>query len=128
MNNEKLKLCPFCGGEAVMHKVGTVYTVECLDCGGSLFKNTKAEAIAAWNKRTNPDAANFSYSKKSNNSELGNYPEKQDNPNELMDFVKFCRNASANDIRQIHDRARDLIAKSKDRRVCVKQNGEKAEK
>lgn len=51
MNNEKLKPCPFCGGKAVMHKIGTVYTLECLDCGGSLFKNTKTEVIAAWNRR-----------------------------------------------------------------------------
>lgn len=54
----------------------------------------------------------------------GNYPEKQDNPNELMDFVKFCRNASEGCIVYINNRARDLIAKFKEKRVSVKQNGE----
>lgn len=61
------------------------------------------DAINAWNKR--------------------NYLEKQDSSNsseipnsskELMEFIKFCRNASATDIRQIHDRARDLIAEHKE--------------
>lgn len=118
MNNEKLKPCPFCGGEAVVHTLGTGYMVECLECAVStVCENTKAEAVAAWNRR--------SYSKKSNNSKSINYSEKQDSPNELMDFVKFCQNASTGCIVYINNRARDIIAKSKGKRVCVKQNAEK---
>lgn len=52
MNNEKLKPCPFCGGEAVVHTLGTGYMVECLECAvRTVCENTKAEAIAAWNGR-----------------------------------------------------------------------------
>lgn len=32
---------------------------------------------------------------------------------EMLTYIKFCRNASRCDIREIHDRARDLIVKSK---------------
>lgn len=52
MNNEYLKPCPFCGGEAVVHTFGTGYIVECLECAVcTVCENTKAEAIAAWNRR-----------------------------------------------------------------------------
>lgn len=129
MNNSKLKPCPFCGGKActLIDEEGYTpqYSVQCQNCKiETLAFDKKAEAIAAWNKRTNPDAANFSYSKKSNNSELGNYSEKQDSPNELMEFVRFCADASTGCIVYINNRARDIIAKSKEKRVCVKQNGE----
>ena len=51
-NNEELKPCPFCGGEAVVHTLGTGYIVECLECAVSTAcENTKAEAVAAWNRR-----------------------------------------------------------------------------
>lgn len=41
-----------------------------------------------------------------------------------MEFVKFCRNASATDIRQIHDRARDLISNYKEycKKSCKDEN------
>lgn len=52
MNSEDLKPCPFCGGEAVVHTLGTGYIVECLECDVStVCENTKAEAISAWNRR-----------------------------------------------------------------------------
>lgn len=52
MNNEKLKPCPFCGGKAVVHTLGTGYIVECLKCDvTTAYEDTKAEAIAAWNRR-----------------------------------------------------------------------------
>ena len=54
---EKLKLCPFCGGEAESdfgfdHTNKTYFYVNCLQCGAETnhFK-TKAEAITAWNTR-----------------------------------------------------------------------------
>ena len=103
-NSEELKPCPFCGGEAckMIEEVTystPQYSVQCQNCKfETLMFDYEAEAVAAWNSR--------------------NYPEKQDSSKELMDFVKFCRNASANDIMQIHDRSRDLIAKSK--KCCEK--------
>ena len=57
---EKLKLCPFCGGEASCNNRGLndkngnpVWWAECLSCGASIegTENTKGAAIAAWNKR-----------------------------------------------------------------------------
>ena len=56
---EELKRCPFCGGEAETRcsvaYAGYVYDgyVECLVCGSrTQIYYTKAEAIAAWNRRT----------------------------------------------------------------------------
>lgn len=57
---EKLKLCPFCGGEASCNNRGLndkdgnpVWWAECLSCGASIegTENTKGAAMAAWNKR-----------------------------------------------------------------------------
>lgn len=61
---DKLKPCPFCGGEAkiITHDffvpeswrslVG-VYGVVCTSCraGGYQFWNTEEQAVAAWNRR-----------------------------------------------------------------------------
>ena len=51
---EKPLPCPFCGGECVAHhddeRVG--YAVFCLECkANSRAYTTKADAIAAWNRR-----------------------------------------------------------------------------
>jgi len=45
--------CPFCGGVSIpMHKDSGFYSVQCDDCGSTTSDfDTKAEAIAAWNKR-----------------------------------------------------------------------------
>ena len=63
--NEKLRPCPFCGGEAYMievephtHKiaiwvpdsVGECF-IECTNCTCAMSANTKEEAVAAWNRR-----------------------------------------------------------------------------
>ena len=57
---EKLKVCPFCGGEASCNNRGLndkngnpVWWAECLSCGASIegTENTKGAAMAAWNKR-----------------------------------------------------------------------------
>ena len=66
----ELKRCPFCGGEAAMYHQSSKYTdydgnyIHCLECGcrtkifeclgttGKTHKDTKAEAIKAWNTRT----------------------------------------------------------------------------
>lgn len=47
----KLKKCPFCGGEA--HVVGILTRwVVCDECGAELkFFKTEEEAIEAWNRR-----------------------------------------------------------------------------
>ena len=98
MNNENLKPCPFCGGEAEFVMSGGDRRVDCKKCGArSDWYDTEAEAIKKWNNRADL-----------------NYPEKQDSPNELMDFVKFCQNASEGCIVYINNRARDLIAKHKE--------------
>lgn len=67
---DKLKPCPFCGGEAVMYHQSSKYTdydgnfVHCLECGcrtklfeclgntGKTHADTKKEAGNAWNSRT----------------------------------------------------------------------------
>ena len=59
----ELKTCPFCGGKAYIHESGpglsthrTFYprcrTKECIGNQGWVGFDTKAEAIAAWNKRS----------------------------------------------------------------------------
>lgn len=66
MSNSKLKPCPFCGGEAGIKKDccfgGDIYFVECQHCltRGS-GEHLKANAIAAWNKRTNSEKPNLTY-------------------------------------------------------------------
>ena len=55
---EKLKPCPFCGGEAEMtgddHTAFYLCRVRCLNCNGNAgrYFQTQAEALAAWNQRT----------------------------------------------------------------------------
>lgn len=48
----ELKPCPFCGGEAHIHRHER-FGVECDECGMGLgcIKNTEKEAIEAWNRR-----------------------------------------------------------------------------
>jgi hypothetical protein len=58
---EELLPCPFCGGEPKMRWCGGVYLVECGVCwvskGDDGGENFKAEAIANWNRRARPAAA-----------------------------------------------------------------------
>ena len=57
MRNDKLKPCPFCGGEAMMHTTGDGdgYRVACkriLGCGAKFeWFDREEEAIEAWNNR-----------------------------------------------------------------------------
>jgi len=57
MSEEKLRNCPFCGGEASVYESGYMYTapsyyVCCDECGsGTTVFYTEEEAIEAWNKR-----------------------------------------------------------------------------
>lgn len=50
---EKLKRCPFCGGQAEVRKfTSTMIFVQCQDClAGSTAFPTGEEAVAAWSKR-----------------------------------------------------------------------------
>lgn len=57
-NNDKLKSCPFCEGEAWLQRVeypdGDVwYNPQCSECNAMWGENyeTKEEAIEVWNKR-----------------------------------------------------------------------------
>lgn len=57
----ELKPCPFCGGEAKIHKSGFEYwtsmphnfTVYCVACGASVrrFYENEQKSIEAWNRR-----------------------------------------------------------------------------
>ena len=50
--SEKLKPCPFCGGNNLSIDGITVYWVECKDCNASIGGHeTEEEAIEAWNWR-----------------------------------------------------------------------------
>ena len=50
---EELRKCPFCGGEAEIFFVGRIgYLAQCKKCKNMTpWKNTEADAIAAWNRR-----------------------------------------------------------------------------
>ena len=59
--NDKLKPCPFCGGEAALHKIAffkhEAY-VRCKTCGvrtlefsSATMEDAKLKAIEAWNRR-----------------------------------------------------------------------------
>ena len=60
--NEKLKPCPFCGGEAMVANATREYlsgkteerfAINCISCGANGGdKKTKEEAIEIWNRRT----------------------------------------------------------------------------
>ena len=50
--NEELKPCPFCGGEAEIVISGGERRVDCKKCGArSDWYDTEVEAVAAWNNR-----------------------------------------------------------------------------
>ena len=54
---EKLKPCPFCGGEAELVNIGTnlcdPITVECKQCKcNTQWFDRSCDAIEAWNRRT----------------------------------------------------------------------------
>ena len=56
--SEKLKPCPFCGGEAELEDnlVGFKFTVQCKECFSMTDGYfTSEEAIAAWNRRVSND-------------------------------------------------------------------------
>lgn len=50
---EKLKPCPFCGGEAKIMKMGYPHWVYCCECGAKVHGRTNDEKdnIKAWNRR-----------------------------------------------------------------------------
>lgn len=57
---EELKSCPFCGGEAnlcdtaVETKLGKkLWSVECNECGVILDRESRVDALEAWNNRVN---------------------------------------------------------------------------
>ena len=51
--SEKLKPCPFCGGEAVYFQIGEIVCESCATC---INEDTTEKAIAAWNKRAGRNA------------------------------------------------------------------------
>lgn len=62
MPDYKLRECPFCGGEATLRSVASMqheicYVVKCDDlncimCAGGTLRNTRSQAIEAWNRRS----------------------------------------------------------------------------
>lgn len=53
----KLKLCPFCGGQARRYNGNTdMYGVVCKKCGAKVFGyGNEASATKAWNRRANDE-------------------------------------------------------------------------
>ena len=66
MDDKLLLPCPFCGGEADIEEIsGNPFTDEpytwavgCKDCNIGWYKETKEDAIAAWNRRVQPVSGN----------------------------------------------------------------------
>lgn len=66
MGKNELKQCPFCGCEALCYETYSIprivldgpcsYSIYCGDCGIDLIRESREEAIQAWNKRI-PDAS-----------------------------------------------------------------------
>lgn len=58
---EKLKPCPFCGGEAKIMKMGYPHWVYCLQCGAKVHGGTISEkdSIKAWNRRAERNEESF---------------------------------------------------------------------
>lgn len=52
---DKLKPCPFCGGEAAF--LGETCTIKCKQCGGAFIVTnpliSRLEVSEAWNRRVN---------------------------------------------------------------------------
>jgi Lar family restriction alleviation protein len=60
---DKLKLCPFCGGEAVYMDINTEPirynpTIECVDCGCKMVEISKDFLIDCWNRRADDEQSN----------------------------------------------------------------------
>lgn len=59
-----IKSCPFCGGEAAHKTSGPIerykpHWVKCNDCGGEgPVRESKKDAIEAWNRRVNGGSGN----------------------------------------------------------------------
>ena len=56
----ELKPCPFCGGTAVLEKMGWPHHVFCIKCGakttsGKYAEEGEQEAIEKWNRRVKQD-------------------------------------------------------------------------
>ena len=55
----ELKPCPFCGGEAILEsnklRYGTIHSAYCQKCGAEITGFSEHEAVAAWNRRAQPD-------------------------------------------------------------------------
>ena len=54
---QKLKSCPFCGGEAKLYESVVSYFVRCNDCRASVRGTSEKEVIANWNRRANNEEA-----------------------------------------------------------------------
>ena len=60
-NKDYLRLldCPFCGGEAILEsnklRYGTIHSAYCQKCGAEITGFSEHEAVAAWNRRAQPD-------------------------------------------------------------------------
>lgn len=61
---DKIKACPFCGGDAAFKKYykydgyqgeSATYRVKCENCGAEIEKGDKKEAITSWNRRSKDD-------------------------------------------------------------------------
>ncbi len=111
-------LCPFCGGEALQHRVPSGHQVSCSECGAasrpsSADRVDEAEAIRTWNTRATPQPPE-SGSLREAASEYGWLIEHEDAPKwltlrpseavysvcwtiESNEALRFCRRVDAED-------------------------------
>ena len=56
MMSDKLKPCPFCGGEAYIEIIcNGLVEVRCKECDASVPAKYKSKAIVRWNRRADND-------------------------------------------------------------------------
>lgn len=90
--NDKLKPCPFCGGKAIIDGCDeTLWITICKKCNASIdYKETKQDAIDAWNRRVEPT---FTLDELDAIRRMFTYPSPLDNADVKKSIIEKCAKA-----------------------------------